>query len=143
MAYDPSNIFARILRGEIPCHRVCEDDNTLAFMDIMPQADGHTLVVPKTPGENIFELPTEALAATIRTTQRVARAVQQAFDPPGIMIAQLNGAAAGQSVFHLHFHIVPRYAGKDFRMASGAMADPERLAEHAARIRAHLLSSSA
>jgi len=138
MAYDPSNIFARILRGEIPCHRVCEDDNTLAFMDIMPQAEGHTLVVPKTPGENIFELPTEALAATIRTTQRVAVAVQKAFDPPGIMIAQLNGAAAGQSVFHLHFHIVPRYSGKDLRMVAGAMADPERLAEHAARIRAHL-----
>jgi len=138
MAYDPSNIFARILRGEIPCHRVCEDDNTLAFMDIMPQAEGHTLVVPKTPGENIHELPTEALVATIGTTQRVARAVQLAFDPPGIMIAQLNGAAAGQSVFHLHFHIVPRYAGKDLRMMAGAMADPERLAEHAARIRAHL-----
>ncbi len=138
MAYDPSNIFARILRSEVPCHKVYEDDNTLAFMDIMPQADGHTLVIPRTPGENIHDLPEEALAATIRTTQKVAGAIRLAFDPPGIMIAQLNGAPAGQSVFHLHFHIVPRYAGKDFRMAAGEMADPAVLAEHAARIRAHL-----
>lgn len=135
MAYDPSNVFARILRGEIPCHKVYEDDNTLAFMDIMPQAEGHVLVVPKTPGENIFELPPEALAATIRSTQKVAAAVKKAFDPPGVMIAQLNGAAAGQSVFHLHFHVVPRYAGKDFRMQAGEMADPQQLAAHAARIR--------
>ena len=138
MAYDPSNIFARIVRGEIPCHKVFEDDDTIAFMDIMPQADGHTLIVPKAQGGNIFELPEEALVAAIRTTRRVARAVQDAFDPPGIMIAQLNGAPAGQSVFHLHFHVVPRYTGKDFRMAAGEMADPGLLAEHAARIRAHL-----
>ena len=138
MAYDPDNIFARILRGEIPCHRVFEDEHTLAFMDIMPQAEGHTLVVPKAAGENIFELPPEALAATIRSTQRVAKAVRDAFDAPGIMIAQLNGAAAGQTVFHLHFHVVPRYHGKDMRMASGAAADHAVLAEHAARIRARL-----
>jgi histidine triad (HIT) family protein len=138
MPYDPSNIFARILRGEIPCHKVYEDEHTLAFMDIMPQAEGHTLVVPKTPGQDIFELPTEALAAAIRTTQRVARAVREAFDAPGIMIAQLNGVPAGQTVFHLHFHIVPRYHGKDMRMTSGAMADHAVLAEHAARIRAKL-----
>ena len=138
MAYDPNNIFARILRGEIPCHRVYEDDNTLAFMDIMPQADGHTLVVPKTPGENIFDLPAEALAAAMRTTQLIAVAVRQAFNPPGLMIAQLNGAPAGQSVFHLHFHVVPRYEGKELRMHAGEMADPEVLAAHAARIRACL-----
>lgn len=138
MPYDPSNIFARILRGEIPCHKVCEDEHTLAFMDIMPQAEGHTLVVPKTPGRDIFELPAEALAATIRTTQRVATAVRDAFDAPGILIAQLNGAAAGQTVFHLHFHIVPRHHGKDLRLVAGAMADHAALAEHAARIRAKL-----
>jgi histidine triad (HIT) family protein len=138
MAYDPNNIFARILRGEIPCHKVYEDDNTLAFMDIMPQADGHTLVVPKTPGENIFDLPAEALAAAMRTTQLIAVAVRQAFNPPGLMIAQLNGAPAGQSVFHLHFHVVPRYEGKELRMHAGEMADPEVLAAHAARIRACL-----
>ncbi len=138
MAYDSSNIFARILRGEIPCHKVYEDDNTLSFMDVMPQTPGHTLVVPKTPGENIFDLPTEALVATIRTTQRVAIAVRAAFDAPGIMIAQLNGAPAGQSVFHLHFHIIPRAEGIDLKLHARGMADPAQLAEHAERIRAHL-----
>lgn len=138
MAYDPSNIFARILRGEIPCHKVYEDDATIAFMDIMPQADGHTLVVPKAQGENIFDLPEEALIATIRTTRRIAAAVRKAFDPPGIMIAQLNGPAAGQSVFHLHMHVVPRYKGKELLMPAGEMADGETLAAHAERIRACL-----
>ena len=138
MAYDPTNIFARILRGEIPCHKVYEDDHTLAFMDIMPQVDGHTLVIPKAEGENIFDLPPEALSATILTTQRIARAVKKAFDAPGIMVVQLNGAAAGQSVFHLHFHVAPRHAGRDLGMHAGAMADPEVLAQHAARIRAAL-----
>jgi histidine triad (HIT) family protein len=138
MSYDPSNIFARILRGEIPCHKVFEDEHTLSFMDIMPQAEGHTLVVPKAPGRDIFEIPTEALAAAIRSTQRVAIAVKEAFDAPGILIAQLNGAPAGQTVFHLHFHIVPRYHGKDLRLVAGQMADPAVLAEHAARIRARL-----
>ena len=106
MAYDTNNVFARILRGEIPAHKVCEDARTLAFMDVMPQADGHTLVIPKHAAENLFELPPEDLAATILTTQRVARAVRKAFDAPGVLIAQLNGAAAGQSVFHLHFHLL-------------------------------------
>lgn len=138
MAYDTKNVFARILRGEIPAHKVCEDERTLAFMDVMPQADGHALVIPKYPAENLFDLPTEDLAATIRTTQRVARAVKKAFDAPGIMIAQLNGAAAGQSVFHIHFHIVPRHAGIDLRFHARDMADPARLAEHAERVRAAL-----
>jgi len=138
MTYDADNIFARILRGEIPCHRVYEDADTLAFMDIMPQTEGHTLVVPKADAEDIFSAPPEALAATMRTTQRIAAAVRKAFDAPGVMIAQLNGPAAGQSVFHLHFHVIPRYAGKDFRMKSGPPADPAALAGHAARIRAAL-----
>ena len=138
MAYDTNNVFARILRGEIPAHKVCEDERTLAFMDVMPQADGHTLVIPKHAAENLFDLPAEDLAATVRTTQRVARAVKKAFDAPGIMIAQLNGPAAGQSVFHVHFHIVPRYAGIDLRFHARDMADPARLAEHAERVRAAL-----
>ena len=138
MAYDPTNVFARILRGEIPAHKVCEDEHTLAFMDVMPQADGHTLVIPKAEAENIFDLPGPALAATILTTQRVARAVQTAFDAPGILIAQLNGRAAGQSVFHLHFHVVPRREGFDLRLHARDMADPAVLAAHAARIRAAL-----
>lgn len=138
MAYDPSNIFARILRGEVPCHKVYEDDDTIAFMDIMPQSEGHTLVLPKATGENIFDLPPDALAATVRTVQRIARAVQKAFDPPGVMVMQLNGAAAGQSVFHLHFHVVPRYTGKELRLHVGDMADPAQLAAQAERLRAHL-----
>ncbi len=138
MAYDKDNIFARIVRGEIPCHKVYEDADTLAFLDIMPQAEGHTLVVPKLAGEDIFTTPAESLAATIRTAQKVAQAVKKAFSPPGIMIAQLNGAAAGQSVFHLHIHVIPRHAGKDLGIHATAQADHARLAEHAARIRAAL-----
>jgi len=138
MAYDRNNVFARILRGEIPAHTVYEDAHTLAFMDVMPQADGHTLVIPRAEAENLFELPPDALAATILTTQRVARAVQKAFDAPGILIAQLNGAAAGQSVFHIHFHVVPRHEGFDLRLHARGMADPAELAAHAARVRAAL-----
>ena len=138
MAYDRNNIFARILRGEVPAHKVFEDEHTLAFMDVMPQADGHALVIPKVAAENLFELPSDALAATILTTQRVARGVRKAFDAPGILIAQLNGAPAGQSVFHIHFHIVPRHEGLDLRLHARDMADPAVLAQHAARVRAAL-----
>jgi histidine triad (HIT) family protein len=136
MPYDNGNIFARILRGEIPAHKVHEDVHTLAFMDVMPQSDGHTLVIPKAAAENLFDLAPEALSATILATQRVARAVKKAFDPPGVMIVQLNGAGAGQSVFHVHFHIVPRYEGIDLRFHAREMADPRMLEEHAARVRA-------
>lgn len=138
MAYDRNNVFARILRGEIPAHRVHEDEHTLAFMDVMPQSDGHALVIPKAEAENLFELPPAALAATILTTQRVARAVQKAFAAPGIMVAQLNGREAGQSVFHIHFHVIPRYEGIDLHFHARDMADPAVLAAHAARVRAAL-----
>ena len=138
MVYDLDNIFARIIRGEIPCHRVYEDADTIAFMDIMPQSDGHTLVVPKSAGEDIHSTSPEAAAAAMRTAQLIARAVQKAFSPPGIMIAQLNGAAAGQSVFHLHIHVIPRYAGKDLGIHAAKQADPAVLAAHAARMRAAL-----
>jgi histidine triad (HIT) family protein len=138
MAYDRNNVFARILRGELPAHRVYEDELTLAFMDVRPQADGHTLVIPKAEAETILEIPAEALAALALTTQRVARAVKKAFDAPGILIAQLNGRAAGQSVFHVHFHVVPRREGLDLRLHARNAAAPELLAEHAARIRAAL-----
>jgi histidine triad (HIT) family protein len=138
MAYDRNNVFARILRGEIPAHKVFEDEHTLAFMDVMPQADGHALVIPKAEAENLFDLPAPALSATILTTQRVARAVQKAFASPGILIAQLNGSAAGQSVFHLHFHVLPRHEGLDLRFHARDMADPVLLAAHAARVRSAL-----
>jgi len=136
MPYDNANVFARILRGEIPAYKVHEDAHTLAFMDVMPQSDGHTLVIPKAAAENLFDLAPEALSATILVTQRVARAVKKAFDPPGLMLVQLNGPGAGQSVFHIHFHIVPRYEGIDLRFHAREMADPRALAEHAARVRA-------
>ncbi len=138
MAYDRNNVFAKILRGEIPSHKVYEDAQTLAFMDVMPQADGHTLVIPKVEAESLFDVPTEALAATIVTTQRVAKAVKAAFAAPGVLVAQLNGSAAGQSVLHIHFHIVPRRAGLDLKLHAREMADPAVLAAHAERIRAAL-----
>jgi len=138
MAYDRNNVFAKILRGEIPSHKVYEDAQTLAFMDVMPQADGHTLVIPKVEAESLFDVPPEALAATIVTTQRVAKAVKAAFAAPGVLVAQLNGSAAGQSVFHIHFHIVPRRAGLDLKLHAREMADPAVLAAHAERIRAAL-----
>jgi histidine triad (HIT) family protein len=138
MAYDPDNVFARILRGEIPAHKVHEDAHTLAFMDVMPQSPGHTLVIPKSEAENLFELAPESLAATILTTQRVARAVNKAFGPPGVLIAQLNGLGAGQSVFHIHFHIIPRFEGLDLKLHARELADPKVLAQQAEKIRAAL-----
>ncbi len=135
MAYDSNNIFARILRGEIPCHKVYEDDHTLAFMDVMPQSDGHTLVIPRYEAENVFELPTAQLQALIATTQRIATAAKQAFAADGLMLIQFNGEAAGQTVFHIHFHIVPRYDGKPLREHGRAMADQAVLSKQAELLR--------
>ncbi|MDP6436276.1 MAG: HIT family protein [Gammaproteobacteria bacterium] len=135
MAYDKDNIFAKILHGEIPAVIVYEDDQTLAFMDVMPQSPGHTLVIPKTEAEDLFDLDLEAGAAVLRTSQRLARAVQEAFGADGIMINQFNGPAAGQSVFHYHVHIVPRFDGVPLRRHSGDMEDTAVLEEQAAKIR--------
>lgn len=138
MAYDPNNIFARILRGELPKFAVYEDDLTLAFLDIMPATDGHTLVIPKEPAATIHDVSPEGAAATIRTTQKVAAAVKKAFASPGIMLVQLNGAEAGQSVPHLHFHILPRAHGLDMKLHGRSMADPKILTPIAEKIRAAL-----
>lgn len=138
LPYDPDNIFAKIIRGEAPCFKVYEDERTLAFMDIMPQADGHTLVIPKFGASDLFTLPLEDLAAAMRTTQKVAAAVRSVFAAPGVMIAQLNGAAAGQTVFHVHFHVLPRFDGVDFRMHARGMGDMAVLKLHAEKIRAML-----
>jgi histidine triad (HIT) family protein len=138
MPYDPNNIFARVLRGELPKVAVYEDDLTLAFMDIMPAVEGHTLVVPKEPGETLFDISPEAASATIRTTQRVAAAVKKALGVPGIMLAQLNGTTAGQTIPHVHFHILPRSAGADLHFHGKAMVRPEVLEPIAAKIRAAL-----
>lgn len=141
MAYDPDNIFARIVRGEIPCVRVHEDDATLAFMDLMPQSEGHTLVIPKRAGENLLDTSPADAAAAILTTQRVARAVKAAFAPPGLVVTQFNGPAAGQTVFHLHFHVIPVYAGAGLRLHAREKAEAAVLEAHAARIRAALAAS--
>jgi histidine triad (HIT) family protein len=138
LAYDNNNIFAKILRGEIPCVKVFEDDKTLAFMDVMPQTDGHVLVIPKEPAENILDLSPEGAAAMMATTQAVAKAVKKGLGVPGIMLVQLNGAPAGQSVFHVHFHIIPRAAGVDMHLHARDMVDPKKLEPIAARIRSAL-----
>lgn len=138
MAYDTNNIFARILHGEIPSVKVFEDAQTLAFMDVMPQADGHVLVVPKEPAENIFDLSEEGAAAVVKTARKVAAAVKTALDVPGVMLVQLNGEAAGQSVFHIHFHVIPRFAGVDLKLHAREMANPADLEVIAAKIRAAL-----
>jgi histidine triad (HIT) family protein len=138
VAYDTSNIFARILRGEVPAFRVYEDEHTLAFMDVMPQSDGHTLVLPKASAENIFDLDPEQAAAVMRTGQKIACAVKQAFQADGITLMQFNGPVAGQTVFHFHLHVVPRYADQPLRSHGRAMADAGVLEENARRIRAAL-----
>lgn len=137
-AYDPANVFARILRGELPSHTVYEDDATIAIMDIMPRADGHVLVVPKAACRNILDVPSQALAAVALTTQKLARAVKRAFDADGVTIQQFNEAAGGQVVFHLHVHVMPRQEGVALRPHTGAMEKPEVLAANAERIRAAL-----
>jgi len=139
VAYDPNNIFARILRGELPKVAIYEDAMTLAFMDIMPSVQGHTLVIPKEPAETILDLSPEGAAAVMATTQKVARAVKKALDAPGVMLVQLNGAAAGQSVPHIHFHVLPREEGLDLKLHGRAMVDAKTLEPIAAKIRAALI----
>lgn len=138
MAYDPQNIFARILRGELPCIKLYEDEHTLSFMDIMPQSDGHALIVPKEAAETIFELSADSAAACIRTTQKIAKAAKQAMNSAGILIMQLNCAEAGQTVPHVHFHVVPRYDKLLMLSHASKMADADKLKEFAQRIIAAL-----
>lgn len=138
MAYDRNNIFAKILRGEIPVCKVYEDAQVLSFMDAMPQSEGHTLVIPKTEAENLFDLAPQDLSTLVRATQRIARAVRAALQPDGLTLMQFNGAAAGQTVFHIHFHIVPRYEGRALQSHAREMADVKVLAAQAERIKAAL-----
>lgn len=138
MSYDTNNIFAKILRGEIPCHKVYEDEATLAFMDVMPRADGHTLVIPKAPSRNLLDADPAVLGALMASVQKVAKAVAKAFDADGILISQFNEPAAGQTVYHLHVHILPRHEGVSLRPHGGKMADNGVLAKHAGMIRAAL-----
>lgn len=138
-AYDRDNIFAKILRGDIPNVTVYEDDDVLSFMDVFPQTRGHCLVIPKAPSRNILDTDTAVLATVIKRTQMIAKAVEAALSPDGIVITQFNGAPAGQTVFHLHFHIIPRYEGGNIAAhASGGMADMDTLVALADQIKAKL-----
>jgi histidine triad (HIT) family protein len=133
-AYDPDNVFAKIVRGEMPCHEVYRDEHTLAFMDIMPRVDGHTLVIPKNPSRNILDAAPDDVARCAVTAQQIAKAVKAAFASDGVALWQFSEKASGQVVFHLHFHVLPRHEGVELRPV-GQMADNDVLAEHAARLR--------
>lgn len=135
-SYDPNNIFARILRGDLPCHKVYEDEHVLAIMDIMPRGDGHTLVLPKTPARNILDIDADVLANLMKGVQTVARAAKAAFNADGLTIQQFSESAGGQVVFHIHVHVIPRWDGVRLRPHTGEMAPNTELAAQAAKIRA-------
>lgn len=137
MSYDPDNIFAKILRDEIPSTRVYEDDETLVFMDIMPRADGHVLVIPKTPCRNILDASQQQLSSCMATVQKLSHAVIKAFGAGGVTVQQFNETTGGQEVFHLHFHILPRHEGVAL-MPPGQMEDADVLTANAEKIRAAL-----
>ena len=137
MTYDPENIFAKILRGELPCHKVYEDDQTFVLMDIMPRADGHMLVIPKTPARNVLDATPAQLSSVMATVQKMSHAGIKAFSADGITVQQFNESAGGQIVFHLHVHILPRHDGDKLR-PPGTMADDDVLETHAEKIRAAL-----
>lgn len=136
MSYDTNNIFAKILRGEIPCHKVYEDADAIVFMDIMPQAPGHSLVVPKAPSRNLLDADPAVLARLIPIVQRVARAAKTAFAADGIRISQFNEAPAGQSVYHLHFHVIPMHEGQRLGHHGSRQEDPAVLAQNAEKLKA-------
>ena len=137
-AYDNDNIFAKILRGEAPCHKLYEDDATLSFLNIMPESKGHSLVIPKCPAADIFAIDDKHLAAMAKTTRLMALALRKAFAPQGIFVYQLNGAAAGQTVFHIHAHVVPRYEGIALRSHEAGMEEQKLLEQQAQQIRSAL-----
>jgi histidine triad (HIT) family protein len=133
-AYDQTNIFAKILRGELPCHKVYEDDRTLAFLDIMPRAPGHALVLPKAPARNMLDVAPDDLAAVIKTAQKIAKVSVQVFGADGVTIQQFNEAAGGQVVFHLHVHVIPRKDGIAMKPPATVKEAPEVLADQAKKL---------
>lgn len=137
-AYDNDNIFAKILRGDIPCHKIYEDDLTFAFMDIMPRGDGHCLVIPKKPSRNLLDTDVETLGVVQATVKKVGIAVMKAFSADGLTVQQFNEPAGGQVVFHLHVHVIPRFDGVKLRPHTGDMEDTDVLAANAEKIRAEL-----
>ena len=143
MAYDANNVFAQILEGKMPAHKVFENDHTLAFLDIMPASLGHTLIVPKAEAENIFELENGPGSEVFKTTKKVARGVQASLNPTGLIITQLNGTDAGQTVFHYHMHIIPVYEKMPLRMHGKKIEDTEALAKTAKIIKQAVVDISA
>jgi histidine triad (HIT) family protein len=135
MAYDDNNIFAKMLRGEIPCHRLYEDEDALAFLDVMPRSEGHTLVITKMKARNLFDVSPEALAKLMAVVQKLAPRIKDAVGAEGVLIQQFNEAAAGQTVFHLHVHIVPRKECEPLKPHAGKMEDQAKLAATAEKIR--------
>ena len=141
--YNKDNIFAKILRGEAPCVKIYEDADTLAFMDVMPQAEGHVLVIPKAEACDMMDLDSAMAQKLIVNVQKIARAVKSGLGCPGVMLAQLNGSAAGQTVFHTHFHIIPRHDGVDLGFHAKEMVAPEALEKIAEKIRPLIFETKA
>ncbi|MGE3147613.1 MAG: HIT family protein [Pseudorhodoplanes sp.] len=140
LAYDTNNIFAKILRGELPCYKVYEDDRAIAFLDIMPRAPGHTLILPKSAARNILDIAPDDLAHVAKVAQRIAKAGVKAFEADGVTIQQFNESAGGQVVFHLHVHVIPRKEGVAMKLPASEKEKPEVLAEHARKLAAALNS---
>ncbi len=136
--YDPNNIFAKIIRGELPAQKVYEDDKVLAFLDIMPRAPGHTLVIPKAPARNLLDVNHDDLAHVMRVAQKIANAGMKAFDAQGVTVQQFNESAGGQVVFHLHVHVIPRKEGEAMKPPATFKETPDNLAAHAEKLRAAL-----
>lgn len=136
MAYDDSNIFAKILRGEIPSHKIYEDDRTLAFLDVMPRTPGHVLVIPKVEATGLLDIPPEDLNHLMATVRKLAPLVVEAMGADGFLVQQFNGAAAGQTVFHIHIHLIPRTDGQSMKPHGTTMEDQAVLAANAGKIRA-------
>ena len=139
--YDEANIFAKILRGEMPAYKVYEDDKSLAFLDIMPRSPGHTLVIPRSKARNILDAAPEDLCHVMQVTQKIARAAMKTFDAEGVTIQQFNEPAGGQVVFHLHVHVIPRRAGVALKPPASEREKPETLAEHAKRLNAAIAAT--
>ena len=141
MGYDENNVFAKILLGEMPAHKVYENDKTLAFMDIMPVAKGHTLVIPKTKASNIFEMDEDYLAAVSKTTKKIAKAIKQTLSPSGVIVTQLNGSTAGQTVFHYHMHVIPVYDKAPFQPHPSSVEESKTLSLVAKTIKEGLVTN--
>src|SRR5213596_2853088 len=137
-AYDPNNIFAKVLRGELPCYKIYEDDKALAFLDIMPRASGHALVLPKAPARNILDASPDDLAHVMKVAQKIAKASVEVFGADGVTIQQFNESAGGQVVFHLHVHVIPRHEGVAMKPPATVKADPSELSDQALKLAAAL-----